>query len=93
MDPRIVLRITPSGQAPVVRKACREPTGPPLICLGDVLGIASLAAVEQPLDEASRVRLILIAAEEGGEAAEEAIEFGSQGQELLLVHGRSPRDG
>ena len=63
--------------------------GPALQRLGDVLGIAPLAAVEQPLDEAACVRLILIAAKK----RREAIEFGFQGQELLLVHERSPRDG
>src|SRR5512135_2442599 len=40
--------------------------------LSDVLGIATLTAMEQPLDEAARVRLILVTAEEGGEAVKEA---------------------
>jgi hypothetical protein len=61
--------------------------------LGDVLGVASLAAVEQALDEASGVRLVLVAAEEGGEAVEEAIELGLEGQQLRLVHGRSQSGG
>jgi hypothetical protein len=55
--------------------------------LGDVLGVAPLAAVEQALDEASGVRPVLLAAEEGGEAVEEAIELGLEGQSLRLVHG------
>lgn len=60
--------------------------------LGDVLNVAPLAAAEQPLDEAAQVGLVLLPPEEGGEPVEEAVEFGLKGQELLLVHGRSPRD-
>jgi hypothetical protein len=36
--------------------------------------------VEQALDEASGVRRVLLAAEEGGEAVEKAIELGLEGQ-------------
>ena len=67
--------------------------GPAAHGLGDVLGVAPLAAVEQPLDEAAGVGLVLVAAEEGGEAVEEAIELRLEGQQLRLVHDRSPRDG
>jgi hypothetical protein len=55
--------------------------------LGDVLGIAALAAVEQPLDEAAGMGLILVAAE----VVEEAIEFRLEGPEFLLVHGTISR--
>ena len=54
--------------------------------LGDVLGVAPLAAVEQALEEAAHVSLILLSAEEGSELIKEAVEFGLEGQELLLVH-------
>ena len=47
--------------------------------------------MEQALDEAACVDLILVAAEEGSEAVKEAVEFGLESQELLFVHERSPR--
>ena len=81
------------GPDPGADEGLQGANGTALQRLGDVLGIAPLAAVEQPLDEAACVRLILIAAKKRREAVEEAIEFGFQGQELLLVHERSPRDG
>jgi hypothetical protein len=71
--------------------AWRERTGPPHR-LGDVLGIASLTAAEQPLDEATGVHLVLAPAEEGGEVVEEVIELGLQRQQLLLVHRGTQRD-
>ena len=42
--------------------------------------------MELSLDEAAGMRLVLTAAEEGGEAVEEAIQLGLQGQQLRLVH-------
>jgi hypothetical protein len=49
--------------------------------------------VEQPLDESACVSPVLVAAEEGREAVEEAIELRLEGQQLRLVHDRSRRDG
>ena len=58
--------------------------------LGDVLAIAALALVQQALDEATGMRLILLGAEQRGKAFEEAVEFRLQRQQLLLVHERPP---
>jgi hypothetical protein len=60
--------------------------------LCNVLGVASVAATKQPLNEATRVGLIPVGPKERSEAVKEAIEFGLQCQELLLVHEQSLRN-
>jgi hypothetical protein len=48
--------------------------------------------MKQSLNKPACMRLIPVGPEERSEAVKEAIEFGLQCHELLLVHERSPRD-
>jgi hypothetical protein len=48
--------------------------------------------VQESLNEAACMSLIPLRSEKRSEAVKEAIEFGLQCQELLLIHERPPRD-
>ena len=62
------------------------PHRPTVESLGDVLGVASVAATQQSLNEPTGMGLIPGVPEQRRVAVEEAIQLGLQRFQLLLVH-------
>jgi hypothetical protein len=70
----------------------KRPHGPAEHGLCNVLGIASVAAPMQTLNEAVCASLIPVGPKQWSKAVEEAVQFGLQCHLMLLIHERSPRD-
>jgi hypothetical protein len=75
--------------SPRSHKRLQGTHGPAVEGLGDVFGIAAFTLVQQPLDEAACMGLILVAAKQGRVPVQETIQLGLERPQLLPVHERS----